>query len=323
MESSPQNLVLSRRFDDVDEFSETSREWDLEIRQLDKGKFEGALRQISCGPVLISHISFNRRIELRASAQAGTRVFGIHLSQPVRWCRMRSSEGDIQSHAGGVEVEAITSPGHGTYAVAVAEEFFYKICEQVGTPKLGERLGEMEVFSCQPQQLRKLYWALYKISNCVAESIGQADCPQARRDPPLEFLHDLCSVMDHARSSNIHPSSARRTKAVKRAVDYIASYADAPPTIQDLCRAAGVSERTLHYAFLEEFGTTPKAYTKTYRLNGARQALRRTDPSFGKVTDIANDWGFWHLGQFAADYQRMFGELPSQTIQMRSAAPGQ
>ena len=32
------------------------------------------------------------------------------------------------------------------------------------------------------------------------------------------------------------------------------------------------------------------------------------------VVDIANAWGFWHSGQFAADYKQLFGELPSTTL---------
>ena len=36
-----------------------------------------------------------------------------------------------------------------------------------------------------------------------------------------------------------------------------------------------------------------------------------------KVQDIAARWGFWHLGHFVTDYRRMFGELPSQTLQAR------
>jgi len=29
---------------------------------------------------------------------------------------------------------------------------------------------------------------------------------------------------------------------------------------------------------------------------------------------VANAWGFWHMGQFARDYRRLFGELPSDTL---------
>ena len=32
------------------------------------------------------------------------------------------------------------------------------------------------------------------------------------------------------------------------------------------------------------------------------------------ITDLATQWGFWHMSQFAADYKRLFGELPSETI---------
>jgi AraC-like DNA-binding protein len=32
------------------------------------------------------------------------------------------------------------------------------------------------------------------------------------------------------------------------------------------------------------------------------------------VNEIAARWGFDHAGNFAADYRRLFGELPSQTL---------
>jgi AraC family ethanolamine operon transcriptional activator len=32
------------------------------------------------------------------------------------------------------------------------------------------------------------------------------------------------------------------------------------------------------------------------------------------VQEIAQRWGFWHTGELAASYQRLFGELPSQTF---------
>ena len=49
----------------------------------------------------------------------------------------------------------------------------------------------------------------------------------------------------------------------------------------------------------------------------AQEAIRAADETEG-VADIANGWGFWHMGQFAADYRRQFGELPSETLARRA-----
>jgi AraC-like DNA-binding protein len=48
-------------------------------------------------------------------------------------------------------------------------------------------------------------------------------------------------------------------------------------------------------------------------LNGVRRGLRDAEKGVA-VQDVAAHWGFWHLGQFAQDYKRLFGELPSTTL---------
>ena len=48
------------------------------------------------------------------------------------------------------------------------------------------------------------------------------------------------------------------------------------------------------------------------RLNRVRVELMRNQ-KFNKISDIANKWGFWHMGQFAHDYHKLFNEKPSQT----------
>ena len=37
------------------------------------------------------------------------------------------------------------------------------------------------------------------------------------------------------------------------------------------------------------------------------------------VTDAANRWGFWHMGDFAMNYRRMFDELPSDTLKRQDS----
>lgn len=89
---------------------------------------------------------------------------------------------------------------------------------------------------------------------------------------------------------------------------------------------AGVSERTLQTAFRDRFNLTPAAFIKARRLAAVRAALKRSlkDGSHGDpvaVGDIAAQFGFWHSGQFAIDYKRAFGELPSTTLRgVRSRA---
>ena len=96
-------------------------------------------------------------------------------------------------------------------------------------------------------------------------------------------------------------------------MEFIEEQADCAPTIKDICRASGASYRTLNYAFLDRFGVAPKQYLQAVRLDGVRKDLRRDEPDV-TVSNIANNWGFWHMGQFAADYKRQFGELPSETL---------
>ncbi len=86
-----------------------------------------------------------------------------------------------------------------------------------------------------------------------------------------------------------------------------------------ICRASGVSYRTLNYAFLERFGVAPKQYLQAIRLDGARKDLRKLGPNCA-IIDAANTWGFWHMGQFGKDYKRQFGELPSETLRRHSGS---
>ncbi len=81
-----------------------------------------------------------------------------------------------------------------------------------------------------------------------------------------------------------------------------------------LCLDTGINNYTLQRAFLDQYGMTPKSYLQSLRLNDAYKMLLQSDPETTKVTDVALSQGYWHMSQFAADYRRQFGELPSATL---------
>lgn len=54
------------------------------------------------------------------------------------------------------------------------------------------------------------------------------------------------------------------------------------------------------------------AYLKQVRLEGVDAELR-VAASAQTIAEIARRWCFGHMGQFAQDYRKAFGRLPSQT----------
>ena len=88
----------------------------------------------------------------------------------------------------------------------------------------------------------------------------------------------------------------------------------------DLCRAVGVSERALEYAFKEVMGLTPVAYLTRLRLHRVRQALLAATQRTTTVSAVALDWGFWHFGEFSRAYKDCVGEMPSDTLRRRPSA---
>jgi AraC family ethanolamine operon transcriptional activator len=81
-----------------------------------------------------------------------------------------------------------------------------------------------------------------------------------------------------------------------------------------MAEAAGVSQRTLEYAFKQAMGLTPGKYLGVLRLNGAHHALSGAQRGEHTVTEIALNWGFTHMGRFSAYYSALFGETPSMTL---------
>lgn len=112
----------------------------------------------------------------------------------------------------------------------------------------------------------------------------------------------------------------RRTQhqIVRIAEDVAMSRVSSEFYVKDMCEAAGVSERTLEYAFRDVIGLTPVAFLIRLRLHRARQALLAADPESTTVTALALRWGFGHHGEFARAYKDCFGELPSDTLAQRS-----
>ena len=112
------------------------------------------------------------------------------------------------------------------------------------------------------------------------------------------------------------PASLRR-RGFDRAVEYIRHADLTTLDLASLCVAAGVSPRTLEYAFGEHLGLAPMAFVRQLRLHALRRALLASALGESTVTELAYRLGFTQLGRLAGEYRYTFGEAPSVTLARR------
>jgi AraC family ethanolamine operon transcriptional activator len=137
----------------------------------------------------------------------------------------------------------------------------------------------------------------------------------ASREIEAELLQHVIATLLCGEEAPAIETAARRRRALRRALELLDEGGEPLPTIPELCRWAGVGQRTLEYAFRDQLGVTPVRYIKLLRLNRAHRLLRLASPSNETVTSIAFACGMTELGRFAVDYRQLFGESPSRTLQ--------
>ena len=146
------------------------------------------------------------------------------------------------------------------------------------------------------------------------DDVNGAAAGQAEDELERDLLEELtCLLADPGFDRNQRLASSPGSYIVERCHQMTLSERQTPPSVIDLCDRLRISRRTVQNSFRAVTQTTPVNYIRCIRLNGVRRELLGTRPGDTTIGDAASRWGFFHLSHFAADYQALFGELPSQT----------
>ncbi|SUD31773.1 AraC family transcriptional regulator [Pseudomonas fluorescens] len=105
---------------------------------------------------------------------------------------------------------------------------------------------------------------------------------------------------------------------LQRAINFIHRHAKEEIKLNAIVASSGVSRLTLFKGFKKHIGVPPMFYIRRYRLGEIRKTIMR-DRSNSQISRIAMDWGYTHLGRFASDYRKFFGECPSHTAKHRQS----
>jgi len=311
-----QIFVLNQRFTDFENFAQMTRAWDLDFTQLDRGNFQTEIIQIGVGDAQLAQASFNRFIDQKGSPPPGLWTFAMltDKSSQIIWRRRQVSKKSLMIYPPGSEIDAQSRPGFDVYTLSYSETLLDELTQMFEIPTFRKLIGETDLISANASELLRFREQAERILSTIKKQPLKVESQAAQREIRFNLPQQLISTLVFSRLAYHKPSYRRRDRALQRAKEYLRENSQEPITVRDLHRATGVSERTLRYAFLEQFGVSPKTYLMAKRLNGVRRQLYHADPSSITIADVANHWGFWHMGQFAADYKRLFGELPSETL---------
>ncbi len=312
----PPSYRIQRRFVDSDQLGEEARQWDLDLWQLDRGPFHGGLLQFGVGDVHVTEARFGRTLRQRGSPPARLRTIGLAAKPGVQfsWRGKQVTGDDIVTFPRGAELSCVSDPHFHVFTCSFPDHLLATTAEAYGVGEFDELCGKAEVFRCGSAEIAPVRRCLSDLSRIARQNdtvLTDRDFIQrATHDLPRRLLDAIAGSSGSCRSE----TARKREFALFRAEAYIVEFAGHDIKVGDICRAAQVSQRTLEYAFSARYGMTPKAFLIAFRLNAVRRGLRAANSSSEGVADIANRWGFWHMGQFAADYRRQFGELPSRTL---------
>ncbi len=293
--------------------------WQFEFLQLERGPLTIRMRLVGGGEVDFMYTCINRRTDQRGRSPLDRYTFSIIAegTPPYLWCGQEVAGDSLMYFPPGSQLGAIGPHRFEVWMVMLSRNALVSVVEAT------EGSIKDLIKSTVPCVVRRDRITVTRLRRSIEESIRRSTAERASLTPILHaFRRTLPRVAMEADSVPSHAllSSSRlsRLRALSRALDYARSHAEDVPRISELCEAAEMKERTLRNAFIEHVGLPPKTYIQALRLEEVRNALLDPESLRHPIADVANRWGFWHMGQFAADYRSRFGELPSITMERTS-----
>ena len=281
--------------------------WNVEVTQSDPGPVDIALSARRVGDCLVYGGRTNRT--LLCSGQRSDDFWTI---SPITRSGIGSlyrgqqvNKGEILILDPGGDVYQQMAAGHRQDAIAIPLE----LAQRVAQAEHQSSTGDLWARWCVKSDPR----VTSQVNRIIRQFLSGTVLGHARTNVGVNLAGNIIALVQEAQQARHTPASlALRRRIVGQAEELIRSRLDDPPSVTELCEATNTSRRLLFYAFKELLGRSPYAHAKVLRLHAARRRiLARRDERC--VQQIAFDLGFWHPGQFAIDYAKLFGESPSKT----------
>lgn len=302
-------------FDDVYQHAHSLQNWPQEYAQLSSGKFEGFLEDIQMDAVRV----FRERMKQSVVQDTHTPMGKISMMIPHHVEPSDASEQARQIMSAGVTLLPYESdfsfvgPAELDYSIISIDH--ERLAELLSHETYTRLIGFKKSYGIKTApaflvNLRQQLTELIESLKTVKQTASNAELILKATEDKLIQLALTIYEADDKGNSQLKRLGNQHNYIVQCCHDYVASSEGSCASIVDICKALSIPHRTLNYSFHKATGTSPMQYLRAVKLNAARRELTK---SYLPVTDIAANYGFFHMGYFSQEYRRLFGETPSMT----------
>ena len=262
---------------------------------------------------------WNQRLHVRGASPDGYFMFGANGSRkhPRTWLGKKLGAEHLTFGQSSDEVEFVTAQTSDHVVLLVPPELLFRHFDNELRTTI---LGGQRTLTVGSRFRARFIGTIHRlVSECLANGELLAD-GRLCESMEFELLGNLAQACGPENMRFTHAGKAKRRKALLRALEY-AEHLRRPIPVPELSAAAGVSQRTLEYAFEEAFGISPIKYLRWCRINQLRRELLIAEPDSTSITAATLRLGFSEVGRVAVEYRHLFGESPSTTLARRKTAP--
>jgi AraC family ethanolamine operon transcriptional activator len=288
--------------------------WSNEFTQVTPGAFEGLAREIWLGPIQLFHDAVNRPTRYRGCAWQRSWVLLSFLPTdgPVYYSERRVPPRTVLTYRWDDASRFNLTTGFESVGLCVDEQVLEEYAGSVGGLPLHERHRRPRLAAGSAAGAGDVQDTLLRHVNRICECPAILENPLAAGVIADDLLDIFISTLGaDAPGSERPPSPSVRSYTVYKAQQFIEEHLATGFSMSELCKALRVSRRALEYAFRDVVGLSPRRYMMALRLGRARRDIAGGMPA--SISEIAQRWGFFHLGRFSSLYKSFFGELPSAT----------
>lgn len=305
----------SLRLFDADALTEAVRSSRLEHSQIEQGNFQAELKRVDLGRLSVDSGCYTRKVIAGGDFPPDCVIVGCVLDSREEGCvnGFRFRRHDLIIFPEGAELDCVL-PGATTWCTVQLSGI---LLEEAGCAEtVFDRIKVLPGNRPVNAQLVRLLDCLVHSRMPDTAADGNWQCTPSLPDEEtlLDQIRRLLVDYSSECISVRRPSLRNRLSLVRRFEHKVRERIDTVIRIPELCTELGASQRTVENLVRDEIGMTPKQFCKVLRLNAIRRELLRNRTAHETIASIAGRNGINHMGRFAADYQRQFGEHPSETI---------